>query len=318
MCLAALLLAAPGDAAGDYTIDAVMPLTGPAAFVGKLESEALRAYEGVVNRSGEIRGLTLHFAIHDDQSSPQVAVQLANRNKHTKPAVLIGSSIVAMCAAMAPLMLPDGPVQYCLSPGFSPKPDGYAFASSVSLDGITPATLRYLRLRGFTRLAVMSATDASAQEADRVTLAMFGTRENTTLRNVAYEHFNNADISVTAQIERIKAAAPQAMIVYASGPAFVSIGRSMKDGGLEIPVMTSIANLVPVQLAQYRDFLPPELLFNGFAYEAAGIEPTPIAALSWDPAKLLVAALRSLGAAATAPAVRQQAGRRAAAQRPLA
>jgi branched-chain amino acid transport system substrate-binding protein len=172
----------------------------------------------------------------------------------------------------------------------------------------------------------MSATDASAQEADRVTLKYLAIPENAGLKNVAYEHFNNTDLSVSAQIARIKAAAPQAMIAYASGPAFIAIMRTLKDAGLDIPVLTSTANLVPSVLTQNKDILPHELLFNAFAYEAgdllgrgalrnvarefvdgckaAGIEATPVGALAWDPAKLIVGALRSLGPNATSEQVR--------------
>jgi hypothetical protein len=37
-----------------------------------------------------------------------------------KPAVILGSGLLAMCAAIAPLMQ-NGPVDYCLSPSFHPN-----------------------------------------------------------------------------------------------------------------------------------------------------------------------------------------------------
>lgn len=322
-----VLSSTPIAAADAYTINVILPLTGPSAFVGKLESESLRAYETVANRSGGIRGVPVHFAFLDDQSSPQVAVQLTTQVEQNKPAVLIGPSIVAECAAVAPLVAHDGPVNYCLSPGFSPRPNSYSFASSPSLDEIAGATIRYLRMRGVTRLAVLSANDASAQEADRRNARALALPENAPVKIVAYEHFNDADLSEAAQVDRIKAASPQALIVYASGPSFVSVLRALKDAGLDVPVLTSTANFVPVVLEQNRDLLPRELIFNGFAYQAgallgqsplrnaadefddayraAGLQPNPVGALAWDPAKILISILRSLGPSATAPQIQR-------------
>jgi branched-chain amino acid transport system substrate-binding protein len=320
-----LALSSPALAQTTYPINVILPLTGPSAFVGGLQQESLRAFETQANRNGGLRGMPIHFIFLDDQSNPQVAVQLANQVKESHPAVMLGSSIVAMCAAIAALMT-DGPIQYCLSPGYFPTVGSYTYASSPSLDGITPAQFRFLRLRGLTRIAVIGATDASAQAAERITLKTFALPENASLKNVAYEHFNASDISVAAQIGHIKAADPQALVVYASGPAFLNILRAMRDTGLDVPLLTSTANLVPSVLDQNKAILPTALLFNGYAYEdgsylgkgplldaanefeaaykAIGSHASPLGALAWDPAKLLLSALRSIGPNATAAQVR--------------
>ena len=59
----------------------ILPLTGGGAFLGKAEQQALQQYEKVVNAGGGIHGKPLKFVFNDDQSSPQVAVQLANQVK---------------------------------------------------------------------------------------------------------------------------------------------------------------------------------------------------------------------------------------------
>ena len=119
-----------------------------------------------INKNGGIDGQNLEFTFLDDQTSPQVAVQLTNTAMASQPAVIMGSSLVGMCLAMAPLMK-NGPVQYCLSPAIHPKPGGYTFsASSSSIDQIA-AVMRYYRLKGWTKLAVLDTTDASGQDGDR-------------------------------------------------------------------------------------------------------------------------------------------------------
>ena len=57
------------------------------------------------------------------------AARRANEVLADKPAVILGSGLVAMCAAMAPLMQ-NGPVDYCLSPAYHPPAGSFVFSSS--------------------------------------------------------------------------------------------------------------------------------------------------------------------------------------------
>ena len=69
-----------------------------------------------------------------------------------KPAMVIGSSLVAVCNAMAPLMQ-NGPVHVLLLAGHPPAAGSYVFTSSVSTLDLADALIRYFRLKGWTRLA---------------------------------------------------------------------------------------------------------------------------------------------------------------------
>ncbi len=73
-------------------------------------------------------------------------MQLANDLIAQKPAVMLGSSLVATCRAIAPLMK-DGPVDYCLSPGIHPDAGSYVFTASVSTLDLANALVRYFRLQ---------------------------------------------------------------------------------------------------------------------------------------------------------------------------
>jgi len=106
------VLAATAHAAEPYNIQTLLPLTGGAAFLGQGEQVTLGIVEKVVNASGGIHGRPVHFVIHDDQTSPQLGVQLANEILEQKPVVMMGSSLVATCRAIEPLMS-NGPVDYC-------------------------------------------------------------------------------------------------------------------------------------------------------------------------------------------------------------
>ena len=76
-----------------YEINVILALTGAAAFIGTAEQKSLQLLEASTNKAGGIKGRPVKFVIVDDQSNPQVTVQLANgliakkRAGHSRPDV---------------------------------------------------------------------------------------------------------------------------------------------------------------------------------------------------------------------------------------
>jgi branched-chain amino acid transport system substrate-binding protein len=327
LALATVLTSLPraAPAADPVEINMIMPLTGPLAFAGKSESDAVRALEDYVNKRGGIRGRPVKFVIADDGTSPQNAVQITTGFVSKKIPVFAGSSLAAMCNAEAPLVR-NGPVMYCFSPSIRPAIGSYVFSGDFSSEDCIKVSARYLRDRGLRKIAVLSATDATGQDADRAVDEIVQSRDYASLSIVAREHFNLGDISVRAQLARLKAAAPQALISYTSGPAFATVLRAMLEEGLDIPVVSSPANMSYSQLDQYKSFMPAELLFPGHAWftpeyvtispwrqsivtftdaiRAAGLRPDKIQAGAWDIGMLIVESLRRVGPNAPADKVR--------------
>jgi branched-chain amino acid transport system substrate-binding protein len=330
--VAALGLSGAAQAAEDYEINVVLPLSGGASFLGKAEQRSLQLVEKSTNETGGIQGRPLKFTFHDDQSSPQTAVQLASQVVASRPAVMIGSSIVAMCNAMAPLMA-NGPVMYCMSPGIHPAAGSYAFTSSVSTHDLGRALIRYFRMKGLTRIAIMTSTDASGQDADKGFDETLKQPENKDVSVVSRQHFNPTDVSVSAQIETIKAATPQALIAWTTGAPVATVFKSIIQSGLDVPVGTTDGNMTFAQMTQYAAFLPKQLYIPAAewvtyrtasakdpavaaaqarfdeVFKAAGQVPDVASALSWDPAVTIVDALRKLGPSATAAQLRDYLGK---------
>jgi branched-chain amino acid transport system substrate-binding protein len=325
----ALALGAFGARAAEtYKIHVILPLTGGAAFLGKGEQQALQLFEKLTNQEGGIDGQPIEFVFHDDQTSPQTTVQIANGILPDKPAVMLGSSIVAMCNAMAPL-LKEGPFDYCLSPGVHPAAGSYQYSTSTDTHALIEALVRYFRLRGLTKLAFMSSTDASGQDAERGFDEVIKLPENSGIQVVERQRFNPTDVSVSAQIERVKAANPQAFIAWSTGAPIATVFKAMLQGGLSVPFGTTNGNQTYAQMNQYKDFLPKELYIptsvflphDGMflldpqvealqqkfyaAFKAGNVKYDNMSALAWDPANLMIGALRKLGTKATAQQVKQ-------------
>jgi branched-chain amino acid transport system substrate-binding protein len=328
--LAMLFVAPPATAADPINIYAVLPLSGPLAFAGREESEAIRLFEATVNKGGGIKGRPLNFIITDDQTSPQVAVQLMTQALANHPPVVIDGGPATTCRATQTLVS-NGPVEYCLSPAIHPDPGSYVFSSLYSSNDIFAVQMRYLRTRGLKNIGVLNGTDASGQDADNILQALIKTPENAGagMTFVAHEHFSLTDLTVRAQLERIKAAGAQALIATTVGTSTGTLLHGVQEVGLEGPVLVSAANMSYPQLESYKGFMPKELLFSGppalvpdaipdagvkvavlkylNSYKAAGAaRPGINSFVTWDPINLIAAALDRRGADATPAQVRDE------------
>jgi branched-chain amino acid transport system substrate-binding protein len=328
-CLSAVVAALPltGSADDAFVIPVIAPLTGPSAFLGKKEAEALGVFETTVNKNGGVRGRPIHFDIQDDQSIAQNAVQLMNGNIARKATVVIGSATVSTCGAMLPL-LENGPVVYCFSPGIHPPDGSYMFSASISTADYLIATIRYLRDRGWTKVALVTSNDATGQEAEKSIDAIMASPENRGVVSIVdREHFNATDISTAAQMSHIKSSGAQAAILWTVGTPFGTILRDATQSGLTIPLITSAGNLNYAQLIGYQSIAPDNLYimappwaapdaftrkpaFRKYlhayldAFKAAGIRPDQGESLAWDPAEIFTDAWRRFGFDASPATIR--------------
>lgn len=326
---AVVTLSSPGLAAGTYDINVVLPLTGGAAFVGQGQKDSLLALEDQINGTGGVGGDKLNFIFQDDQTQPQLAVQLTSQIVGSQPAVVMGSSLVAMCLAMAPLMA-NGPVQYCLSPGIHPKEGTNVFSTSSSSTDQIAAVVRYYRVMGWTKIATLMTTDASGQDGNRSVAEVLGYDENKgKMSLVIQEHFTPTDVSVAAQMARIKGSGAQAIVAWTTGAPAATVFRGMAQEGVDLPVAPTSGNQTFAAMKQWQAFLPKHLILASALYpphppsvkldprvDSAqqtmyatlakhGLKADNMVATSWDAGLIVVSGLRKLGTGATAAQLRQ-------------
>jgi len=325
--LAAFLIGPAARAAEPYEVPVILPLTGGGSFIGASAKANYEAIEAGIDQAGGVDGRPIHFRFYDDQTNPQLDVQLASQAIADRPVIILGSLIVGLCNAMAPLMR-DGPVMYCLSPSFVPAKDGYTFSAGTATNDQVAAIVRYMRMKGWTKLGVLNGIDATGQNADKAIARALALPENRGVTIVENQHFNPTDLSVAAQVESIKNSGAQAMIAWTTGAPVATVFKAMIQAGLEIPVGTSSGNQTYAQMKQYADFLPKQLLIGSALFpahdgivsldprveqaqhnmvarlEAHDLKPDISTATVWDTALILVAGLRKLGPGATAAQLR--------------
>jgi branched-chain amino acid transport system substrate-binding protein len=326
--LTALLTAAspPARAADPYEINVLVGTTGYTAFVGVEQLQALKALQAYVNATGGIRGRPLSFVVADDQSNPKISVQLAQGLIAKHVPLILGPSGPDACAAITPLVVQNGPLLYCMSPTAQAQPGGYVFLTQIAGESGMAVDVRYLRERGLRKIAFIASTDATGQDAERALNAVLARPENATVQIVTRQHFGPTDLSIAAQMASIKAANPDALIAWSAGTPAGTLFRALHDSGIDLPAVTSAANLNPLFFKQYGAFAPKDLYFNAMPYYGgdivtdsstkaalatltrelakAGAKPDQIEISAWDPAMIVVDALRKLGPDATAAELR--------------
>lgn len=313
--------AAPAPSGAPVEIPAFVPLTGPAAFYGASLQQGLQVFEKHVNATGGVNGRPLHFQIADDQANPQIAIQLLNNAIAKHAQVVLGGGFSATCKAMAPIVEKSGPVLYCMSPAVRPARGGYVFSGNIHPIDLVAAELRFFKQQGWKRVALLIGTDASGQEVDANLPSLLAQPANRGLQIVAHEHFSSNDAVLSAQVAKIQAAKPDAMIVWASTGIEKSF-RALKEAGAKIPLATSNSLMIYSAMKEYKSILPDRLYFaigKWAAYDALGAGPVKQATktyydafhaigvkpdqgqdVAWDPPLVITDALRHLGPNATA------------------
>ena len=320
----------PARAADPFVIPVVAPLTGGFAYAGQAMRASLLALEAQVNKEGGIKGQPLKFDFVDDQGTPQTAVTQTQNVLNGKPQAIIGSEFTALCLAMEPLTRAKS-VQYCISPGVHPAYGTDMFSGSISTQGMATAMIRFMREQGWKKIATITSTDASGQDAEVQLKATVLLPENAAagVAIVDAEHFNPTDQTVAAQMQKIRAANPDALVMWTSGQPFGTVTHAYTDAGMTVPAFTTNANMSLTFMRQFAGFLPKDLYFPGLAFlagpnpkealpqarapikrmydamKAAGVNVDFQAGIPWDPAQIVVDAYRKLGTGATFDQIRQ-------------
>lgn len=328
--LLAALVAGIGPASpatAPYVINVILPLTGAAANTGTLAAQAYRIFEQFANDHGGLRGQPIHFEIHDDGSLLATSLQLLAAAAAQHPAVVLGPTPTASCNALAPLVEKTGPVLYCTTPGTVPPRGSYVFCAAMQLPLFDRGMIKYLRLKGYKRLAIIASNDGSGQANDQATREILALPENRDLKVTTWEHLNPTDLNANAQAARIKSSDAQAIVAWVSGPTFGTVLRSLRDVGVDLPLTANGANVNPDELTQFNDFLPTDMPLPGFpfmiptimqgtsertaindmiaAYKAVGAKISPGGTgYAWDGAAIVLSGLRKIGPQATAEQLR--------------
>ena len=325
--VSALAMTIGAAAAADrvpYTIPVILPLTGPLAFIGQTDQNSLKIFQEYANKQGGIRGRPLQFTFTDDQGTPQLSVQIASQILASKPAVVLGTASAGVCSASEPLFQSAKVLEWCFSPTFYPPMGGYVYPTAPGSKDLMRVQVRYMKERGLTRIAILLTNDVSGRlgEGDLKDVLKEPGYDAVTL--VADEVFGSSDVGVGAQLAKIKAANPDAIMVWTSGPALGTALTGVRDTGLDsLPIFAASSGMIWSQITGLTSVIPKTLYFTGHpvdqgrnaaatrklkdyhdAMNGAHVHIDGVTGIVWDAASIVVDALRAIGPDATSEQLR--------------
>jgi branched-chain amino acid transport system substrate-binding protein len=243
--LAFLLLPFEGEkhslqAAEPIKIGAVLSITGWGAALGQPELEAITIEVEKINRQGGILGRPLEVYFEDDQTNPSNAAIAATKLiRDKKVCCILGGSLTVTSMAILPIVEREGILNVSIGAGheITYPLRKWVFRIPATDIRLSPVILKFaantLRAR---KIALLHGSDASGMMGAKGIEESVGKYDASI---AIIEKFDPKDTNIVPQLTKIKAARPDAIILYGTTAPAVVIAKNYSQLGMEIPVLAS-------------------------------------------------------------------------------
>jgi len=234
-----------------YVIGAIFSTTGDNAPLGVPERETVELLVKQVNARGGIKGRPVKVEFYDDGGKPEQAVQACQKLLANKSVVaIIGPTLTGPSLAIAGMcQSAKMPLVSCAASVKIVKPvQSYVFKTAQSDSMAVERLIDYLKKRGITSVAFINDSNAFGSSG-REQWEMLSKQSR--IKTVATESFATSDTDMTAQLSKIRAANPKAVICWGTNPGPSVVAKNMKTLGMTQPLMMShgVANKEFIRLA---------------------------------------------------------------------
>jgi branched-chain amino acid transport system substrate-binding protein len=248
----------PAVAQEPYRLGAIFSITGPGSSLGIPERDTALMIEADVNARGGIKGPDgrlhpLKLVIYDDASDETKAVLAAKKLiDEDKVTAIVGTTLSGTSLAILDtVQRAEVPLISCAAAAKIVEPAAerrWVFKTPQSDHLIVGVLVDYLKAKGLTKVGWLNVDYAFGQlgwiEFEKATAAAG-------LSVVANEKFGQKDVDMTAQLTRVKAASPQAVVVWSIPPSASIATKNYADLGLRMPMFQShgVGNKKYIELA---------------------------------------------------------------------
>jgi branched-chain amino acid transport system substrate-binding protein len=197
----------------ELTVGFVTSMSGPNASLGVLYSRGMRT---AVATMAEVAGIPVRLVELDDASDPSAAARNARKLIDSdKVDVLIGASGIPASMALAAASYEQKVPFIAVSPiSVSGERGSWLVVVPQPLDLMMAADAAHMKKQGVKTVGYIGYTDALG---DLVLASFTKAAEPLGIKVIANERFARTDTSVTAQVLRILAARPDAVLTAGSG-----------------------------------------------------------------------------------------------------
>ena len=254
VCMAGLFLLlcaaviSPLHAAQPIKIGVVLSLTGWGGSAGTPILEAMEVMTEKTNREGGVLGRPIELYVEDDQSNPTNASVAATKLIRDKGVcVVVGSLFTNMSMPMLPIVEKEHVLNLPFSAGRDitiPLKKWVFRAGALTDEQLSPVLLKFVVEKlGARNIALLHSTDASGMMGAK------GIKEDASqfgVKVIIEEQFEPNDTNMIAQLTRVKASRPDAIVLYTSPNPAAVIAKNYQQLGMDhIPLVGS--HTVPTQ-----------------------------------------------------------------------
>ena len=238
-CLLLALIFAGGVAlaADPIKLGAFFDLTGAGSAIGTPTKLVAEMVVKKINGEGGINGRPLQLVIADDEGDPTKAAIIAKRFiESDKVTAIIGPTRTDTGMAAKPTIEQmKVPTFMCVGgdPVVTVAPFKWTFKSPQRTSVAVKKTYDYMKKRGFQKTAIITSADGFGRDGKNWLEKLapeYG------LKIIAGESFQATDNDMTAQLIKIKATSPEAIVCWTIGKAGSIVAKNAKQLAIQAPL----------------------------------------------------------------------------------
>src|SRR6266540_2392301 len=254
----ALATGAGAPAQEAYKVGAIFSITGPGSSLGIPERDTALMVEADVNAKGGVKGPDgklhpLKIVIYDDASDETKAVLAAKKLiDEDKVTAIVGTTLSGTSLAIVDtVQKAEVPLVSCaaaikiVEPAVERK---WVFKTPQSDHLIVGVLVDHLKSKGLTKVGWLNVDYAFGQ-LGWIEFEKAAQKAGITI--ATNEKFGQKDVDMTAQLTRVKAASPQAVVIWSIPPSASIATKNYADLGMTAPLFQShgVGNKKYIELA---------------------------------------------------------------------
>jgi branched-chain amino acid transport system substrate-binding protein len=238
--LAVFAMGGMAQAAEPIKLGAFFDLTGPSAAIGTPTKLVAEMVVKKINGEGGVNGRPLQLIPADDEGDPTKAALIAKKFiDGDKVVAIIGPTRTDTGMASKPI-IEQMKVPTFMCVGGDPiilggkfGPFKYTFKSPQRTSIAVQKVYAYMKKRGIQNIAIITAADGFGRDGKT---EMEKLSSEYGIKILASESFQPTDNDMTAQLVKIKAVSPQAIICWTIGKAGSIVAKNVKQLGIQSPL----------------------------------------------------------------------------------
>jgi branched-chain amino acid transport system substrate-binding protein len=201
----------------EVVIGVATAMTGTGAATGQQIAAGVKLAVDEVNAAGGINGVTFKLLVEDDRTQPGGSVNAFNKLASMEPAVVVGPTFTNFMLTLAPI-IQRAEIPVFTSAGGTKLTDpdvsgGWIFRAAPPTNKTIQSLIDYAAANIAPKRAVILYSN------DEWGKSGYDAFKNAGFEFVAAETFNFGDKDVSAQVLKLKAANPDAVVIWNSLPA---------------------------------------------------------------------------------------------------